>query len=863
MQIFCLVRRPVLALFCLLGLMAHPAKAATPPPGLAAGASLAEALNPDGTLRPGASGSFDARQFRMDTAPNGRPVFRPAGTQETGDERWQDGFGLANGTDGAVRAIVQVGGFTYVGGRFSVAGTAVANGVARWDGTRWQSLGTGLANGVNGEVSSLAASSSGEVYVVGSFTQAGGQPAANIAKWNGTAWSSLGTGLNSLTTAVAVTANGTVYAGGWFSQAGGAAANRVARWDGTAWYPLGTGAANGVNDVVSALVLTPNGELYAGGSFTLAGGAAANYVARWTGTAWRPLATGTANGLNGQVEALAATPAGDVYVGGHFTQAGGTPVSYVARWAGNTWSALGAGVDGFVRTLAVAPGGEVLAGGTFLSTSGLTANGIARWNGTAWSNLGTGTTNGLSQLTGGVEAVAVTNSGEVYIGGFFAVADGIAASRLARWTGTAWTGVGNGTANGMDWSVDALALAPNGTTVYAGGFFSQAGNGIANKVAQWSGSAWQSLGTGTANGTSAQIYAMAVLPNGSVYVSGFFRQVGGMAIEDIARWDGVAWQAVAGISGRINSLAVAPNGDLYAGGDISVGGLGCSVARWNGTSWSRTADRVLFNEYITALAVAPNGTLYAAGIFATLQGTAANNIARWDGATWSALGTGTNGYVGSVGIGPNGDVYAGGNFGQAGGIPARNVARWNGTAWNTLGAGAGDANSYVDALAVAPTGDVYAGGRFTQAGGLAAGGIAKWDGTAWAALGTGLNGSVRALVFQTNGKLCVGGSFTGTGDGSKALAYFAIYDPNAPLATSAPAAATRFTLYPNPAHHTATLRLPTDAPCRPLVLRDAQGRVVRRYSAPANAEAVLDVRGLPAGQYFVECGSLTQRLVVE
>ena len=85
----------LLGLLLLLGLSGS-ATALTPPP---TSRSLAEALNPDGTLRAGANGSFDARAFRMRTAPNGRPVFSPAGTAGAGDERWADGFGLPDGVD--------------------------------------------------------------------------------------------------------------------------------------------------------------------------------------------------------------------------------------------------------------------------------------------------------------------------------------------------------------------------------------------------------------------------------------------------------------------------------------------------------------------------------------------------------------------------------------------------------------------------------------------------------------------------------------------------------------------------------------------------------------------------------------------
>jgi hypothetical protein len=121
---------------------------------------------------------------------------------------------------------------------------------------------------------------------------------------------------------------------------------------------------------------------------------------------------------------------------------------------------------------------------------------------------------------------------------------------------------------------------------------------------------------------------------------------------------------------------------------------------------------------------------------------------------------------------------------------------------------------------------------------------------------------VYGLVVGATGKVYAGGAFTTTGDGSKAMAHFAIYDPTAPLAATA-ARATPASLFPNPAHGAVTLRLPAGAPRLPLTLTDAQGRTVRRYPAPATSEAALDLRGLPAGAYVVRCGEYAQRLVVE
>ena len=262
--------------------------------------------------------------------------------------------------------------------------------------------------------------------------------------------------------------------------------------------------------------------------------------------------------------------------------------------------------------------------------------------------------------------------------------------------------------------------------------------------------------------------------------------------------------------------------------------------------------------------------IYIGGDFRVASNGPANYVAKWDGTAWRSLGTGPangmNGRVNALAVAPNGDVYAGGDFTQAVGIAANRVARWDGMAWSPLGTGVAIGSMFpsgIYAVAVAANGDVYVGGIFAQAGGIAANGAAKWDGTAWSPLGTSTNGFVQALTFGVNGKLYAGGSFSATGDGSKVMVNFGIYDPSILLATATAQTTPAAQLFPNPAHGTATLRLPAGTACQLLTLSEALGRTVRQYPAPASAEAVLDLRGLPAGTYLVRCGQVTQRLVVE
>ncbi|WP_310397721.1 hypothetical protein [Hymenobacter sp.] len=783
-----------------------------------------------------AVGTFDARSFRMQTAPDGRPVFRPVGTAGAGDEQWQDGFGLLNGADSQVRSVVQSGNSIYVGGNFTSVDRIMASYVARWDGSAWSSLGTGTANGVNAAVNVLAVASNGDLYAGGNFTQAGGLAASRVARWNGTAWSSLGTGsangmsggINTSVNALAVASNGDLYAGGSFAQAGGIAANNVARWNGTAWSSLGTGPANGVSGVVNALVSTSSGDLYVGGYFIRAGGTAVNRLARWNGTAWSDMNTGVASGSNEYVSALAVGANGEVYVGGRFTQFGGIAANNVARWNGTTWSSLGtgpaSGMSGTVLVLGFASNGDLYAGGAFDQAGGAAANNVARWNGTAWSSLGTGPANGVSRA---VYALAFASGGDVYVGGAFGQAGGLAANRVVRWNGTDWNSLGNnpGAANGVSGPVDALVVANNGD-VYAAGNFNVAGGTVANGVARWNGTAWSSLGQGPANGVRGIVSALALAQNGDLYAGGAFGQAGGAAANNVARWNGTAW----------SSLGTGPA---------------------NGTD-----DEVL------ALATTSNGDLYVGGYFTQAGGVLSNHIARWNGTAWSSLGTGpANGVEDAVlalSVAGNGDLYVGGYFTQAGGVLSNHIARWNGTAWSSLGTGpANGTEEAVLALAMTSNGDLYVGGYFIQAGGAITNQVARWNGTAWSGLGTGVNRTVKTLSSGLTGKLVVGGDFTTTGDGSKLMACFGIYDVSVLLAVKAQAGPGPAAIFPNPASGTATLSLPPSAPRMPLILIDALGRTVRRYHVPTSLDILLDLHGLPAGAYLVRCGQFTQRLVVK
>src|SRR5205823_2177762 len=163
--------------------------------------------------------------------------------------------------------------------------------------------------------------------------------------------------------------------------------------------------------------------------------------------------------------------------------------------------------------------------------------------------------------------------------------------------------------------------------------------------------------------------------------------------------------------------------------------------------------------------------LYIGGDFTVIGDVIANYVAKWNGSSWTALGSGTGGgdfrtgngafpYVRALAVSGS-DLYVGGYFTTAGGNAANNVAKWNGSGWTALGSelrGAFGAGTYVRALAVSGS-NVYVGGYFTTAGGSAANYIAKWDGSNWTSLGSGMDNEVRALAVSGS-DVYAGGYFT-------------------------------------------------------------------------------------------------------
>jgi len=554
---------------------------------------------------------------------------------------WQTGFALP-GLDGAVADAVFLDGDLVVGGNFEKTrhGSPVAN-VARWNGDVWEPMGEGL----DGEVRALHLHD-GTLYAAGLFTHSGSTPVLHVAAWTGTGWQDLDRGTSHGVLDL-VSFEGSLVAAGLFVEAGGVPAAKVARWDGSAWAPLGTGLDGAV------LALEPqHGSLYAGGYFTHAGSVEARHVARWDGDAWHPLG----EGVNAAVFALTAH-GDDLVVGGAFGGVPGSPGRpHVGRWDGAAWHPLGVGIDDWVLALA-SWNGELFAGG---STYDLLA-----FDGSSWTTGSVSAGPDVDGLTVIDDHLAVTGS----FAGFQVHGEGARlhySPGVAVWDGEALLPLGGGVGPAGFYDVVYDVAWYDGALHVGGWRLSRFGYTYCRSMARYADGVWECL----SEGSPFALYDFQPW-NGELVLGYSGSEVGEVAAEGIARWDGSGFHAFDeqfGDGAYVRALGI-HDGELVAGGNLDdTSNPHEDIVRWTGIAWETIGGGLTGHPTDTVYDLVEfDGDLYVAGQFDEVDGQPASNLARWDGSSWSTLGAGANGRVNALVV-HDGRLIAGGRFTAVAGV---------------------------------------------------------------------------------------------------------------------------------------------------------------------------------------------------
>ena len=350
--------------------------------------------------------------------------------------------------------------------------------------------------------------------------------------------------------------------------------------------------------------------------------------------------------------------------------------------------------------------------------------------------------------------------------------------------------------------------------------------------------------------------------NDTLYAAGDFILSDGASTWHVAKWTGAQWKNIgAGIRGAGLWSLTNYNNQLYAGGFIdtlSGWNPGLGVLKWDGTAWVSLGGYAYgvsgTNGFKVNAMVAYNGELYVGGIFqkAGDGSIVANNIAKWNGTSWSALGTGANGEVRCFTV-LGTDLYMGGDFTSVNGVPANRIAKYNGSTWSAVGAGF---DTTVFALG-SYRNKLYASGIFEKSATDSMHHIARWDGISlwtrvWSGIGyPGINLAGYALT-QNDNNLYAGGYFTVAGT-TNALNITRIYVSTVyinELASEGSAS-----VYPNPTKGILNIEWAENY-LKELILEiySVDGKLVatRKEENPVEKSLLWDVTYLPKGFYLLK-----------
>lgn len=583
-----------------------------------------------------------------------------------------------------------------------------------------------------------------------------------------------------------------IYVSGYFQNVDGVPARGLAKWNGSEWQ--GFSPADDFDVKGFATWDSGSGpQLLLFGHAVLAG---SNYTGacRLVGGQWVSLAPNTP-----RLTSLAVVSDGGVPSVYAATFPSGFQPVQILKLIGQAWIEVGILPDNeYVNDMVAyetSTGTALIVAGTFSSISGVSCSKIAKYQGGVWTSIGAGII-GISADC--LESVATAAGSELWVGGAFNSAGGVAASNIAKWTGTIWTSVAGGLPSKVrslavsgDPSTKPIALCENFGQPYElsglNWMMLPVGGGARSAQYQHSGgqtslylcgyqmSAPNAYGTGLLrrdqfglwsifnrglSGFPRTAHTLSPDNGGDLLIGGYFFHVDSSIANSLVRWNGyslVNWpEEVNGSVFTIEELSIGGTMELYTGGSFnSIGAIpALNIARYTNGQWSPLLAGV--NGDVNDMIVYDDGSgpaLYCAGSFTTAGNVNARGVARWSGAAWSPLSSGLgpsdSGTGSYAGIGKrlsvfeeNGVKYlaVAGTFNSAGGIPAKNIALWNGTQWLPLGAGC---NGPIDALLSVHSLDLpnglYVGGLFSLAGNTQVKSLARWSQGGWSDVGGGVS----------------------------------------------------------------------------------------------------------------------------
>jgi uncharacterized delta-60 repeat protein len=555
-------------------------------------------------------------------------------------------------------------------------------------------------------------------------------------------------------------------------------------------YDDGTfGDNSGFDNKVNCSIVQSDGKIIVGGIFGNYNGAPVAKIARLNPNGSLDnsfvIGTGFYNALY-IVNCLALQPDGKIIVGGYFSQYNGTSLHGLVRLntdgtidpSFNTTIGI-AGATATVNDLVIQSDGKIIAAGDFTTYNGTTRNRIVRINTDgsldATFNPGTGCSVYISSLV-------LQPDGKVIAGGNFTTYNGTSRNRIVRIQTNGTIDMLFNPGTGFSGAVECLALQPDGKLV-VGGAFSTYNGTSRNRIARINADGSIDLTLNPGAGFNNTVYCLALQSDTSIIAGGDFTTYDGVSGNNrIIRLNSMGgfdptFNTGTGAPAKVNCLIIQSDEKVLVGGEFTsfngVGENGYFVRLDTFGAYDPTFNAGTgFNwGNVITVAVQADGKILVGGTFSRFNGMmGVNRLVRLfpDGSidTSFHVGTGFSGGPYQIALQSDGKLIVLGGFSSYNGTPCMRIVRINtdGSIDNTFSAGTGFATT-PSSIVFQSDGKMIIGGSFTSFDGNACNRICRLnaDGSfdPTYSIGTGFDANINKLVIQPDGKVIAGGNFFG------------------------------------------------------------------------------------------------------
>lgn len=390
------------------------------------------------------------------------------------------------------------------------------NHVLRPIGASWEEVAAPIAGTVGG----MHVTSDGSLVLAGADLRTPSDAAAAVVEWSGTEWLRRSVNVPHLgieiptsystnsPTLVRPMPGGGVVVSGLFNGVGGVEARNIAVFKGDHWEALGSG----IGFAAQAIFVDWNNDLYVPPLVSIAGREVIRgHAVHWNGTDWSEVAGSRLDSLDFLDFRRSAD--GVLFGAGRILEPDGIRRAALFRKYGDDWRTLGIASHAEasdLRHIVALPDGSLILAGSFQGIGDVSSPGIVRYRNGHFEALPTLEWEGATQVRDDRISELVVWDDRAWVMANVHLLNGGRPARVASLEGDAWQYYGPGTSL---WASD-ISVGADGR-MYIVGPFQWADQAHAWGLARWTGTTWEAVMEGTEQRYLTTVTADA---SGRVYV---------------------------------------------------------------------------------------------------------------------------------------------------------------------------------------------------------------------------------------------------------------------------------------------------------------------------------------------------------